>query len=100
MSLRWPMLCPCCVPAGGLSGQGKTQLVQQLALRRFGGPQVRAVRGGGVDDGVHRLRRQRHLLFQLRELFIKLGYALRGLFFLAGDACPSWVTTACQLLSS
>ena len=43
------------------------------------------MRGGGVDDGVHRLRRQPHLLFHLRELFIKGGNALYGLFFLPGN---------------
>ncbi len=43
------------------------------------------MRGGGVDDGVHRLRRQRHLLFHLRELFIKRGNAPGGLLFVSGD---------------
>ena len=74
------------VQPGGQLRQRKAQLVQQLALRGFCGPQVGAARGGGVDDGVDRLRRQRHLLFHLGELFIKRGYAPGSLFFLSGDA--------------
>ncbi len=73
------------VQPGGQVRQRKAQLVQQLALRRFRGPQVRRVRGGGVDDGVHRLRRQFHLLFHLGELFIKGSDAFSGLFFVPGD---------------
>ena len=72
--------------SGGQLRKRKAQLVQQLALSGFRSPQVGAVRGGGVDDGVHRLRRQFHLLFHLRELFIKRGNALCGLFFLPGEA--------------
>ena len=64
--------------------QRKAQLVQKLALGRFRGPQVRRVCGGGIDDGVYWLRRQRHLLLHLGELFIKCGNALGGLLFVSG----------------
>ncbi len=70
---------------GGQVRQRKAQLVQQLALRGFRGPQIGAVRGSGVDDGVHRLRRQLHLLFHLRELFIESCDAFSGLFFVPDE---------------
>ena len=40
---------------------------------------------GGVNDGVHRLWRQLHLLLHLGELFIEGSDALCGLCLLPGD---------------
>lgn len=78
---------------------GETELLKELTLSGFAGPQVCAVGGGSVDQRAYRLWWQFYLLFDRRELFVKGGNAI-GSLFLWPVICPSWVNSACQLLSS
>ena len=73
------------IQPGGQSGKREAELLQQLALRRLGSPEVGAVGSSGVDNGIHRLRRQFHLRFHPGELLIKLRNPRRGLLLLTGN---------------
>ena len=67
-------------------GERKAELGEELPLCGLAGPQVGAMRGGGIDQRAHRLRWQLHLLFYRCQLLIKLGNTCGSLFFLSGNA--------------
>ncbi len=62
ISWRLPWLWLAGRPPGSVA-EAKAQLLKHLPLSRFRRPDIGAVRGGGIDQGGHRLRRQFHFFF-------------------------------------